>query len=360
MTELVPGANAPLPHGPVLVRLEGPFDLCALVVSAHGKVDGDDDFVFYNQPHTAGVTVASGEVTVDPAALRPGADRVVITASPEDGTTPFGRLPSPFVTVHNARRTVLVHFRPPPLTRETVLTLVEIYRRGTDWKVRAVGQGYADGLAGLARDYGVVVDDDGSAPAPTPAAPVPLGRDRSGPPSSAPLPRSAAPAPAPVRPGVPPAPAPAPLVSGAAASGAVTAAGRDGLTPMLAQVVALTNREREREGLAPLSVDPTLCAAADAHSRDMATRRFFAHTSPDGRMVSDRVTAFGYRYSRVAENIAAGQTTPEEVVAGWMASPGHRANILIPQLRQIGVGYAIGGEYNTYWTQVFGTPPQSY
>ncbi|SNQ47370.1 conserved hypothetical protein [Frankia canadensis] len=155
MTELVPGANAPLPQGPVLVRLSGPFDLCALVVSAHGKVDGDGDFVFYNQPRAAGVTLAGGEVTVDPAALRPGADRVVIMASPEDGTTPFGQLPAPVVTLHNGRGSVLVHFAPPPLTRETVLTLVEIYRRGPGWKVRAVGQGYADGLAGLARDYGV-------------------------------------------------------------------------------------------------------------------------------------------------------------------------------------------------------------
>ncbi|MCM3926520.1 CAP domain-containing protein, partial [Frankia sp. AiPs1] len=132
-------------------------------------------------------------------------------------------------------------------------------------------------------------------------------------------------------------------------------AGADGVPAMLAQVVSLTNAEREREGLAPLAVNPTLTAAAAEHSRDMAARGFFAHTSPDGRTVSDRVTDLGYRYARVAENIAAGQTTAEEVVTGWMQSPGHRANILIPQLRQIGVGYATGGEYGTYWTQVFGT-----
>ncbi|MCL9797345.1 TerD family protein, partial [Frankia sp. AgKG'84/4] len=172
MTELVPGANAPLPGGPLQVRLAGPFDLCALIVSAHGKVDGDDDFVFYNQPRTAGVTLGGREVTIIPSALRQGAERVVIAAGPEDGTTPFGQLPAPVVTLHNERGNVLAHFAPPPLTSETVLTLVEIYRRGPGWKVRAVGQGYADGLAGLARDYGVVVDDDDHAgPSHAPKAP---------------------------------------------------------------------------------------------------------------------------------------------------------------------------------------------
>ncbi|MCK9895536.1 CAP domain-containing protein [Frankia sp. AgB32] len=332
MTELVPGANAPLPGGPVQVRLAGPFDLCALIVSAHGKVDGDDDFVFFNQPRTSGVTLGGREVTIIPTALRHGAERVVIAASPEDGTTPFGQLPPPVVTLHNERGNVLAHFAPPPLTSETVLTLVEIYRRGPGWKVRAVGQGYAD-------------------PPPAPAAP-PAGSS----PSAAPdQPPAALPAPRPA----PPARTPSAPVVGAMRAAAPAPAGPlddgTGSTPMLAQVVALTNAERERVGLHPLSVDPTLAAAADAHSRDMAARGFFAHTSPDGRSVSDRVVALGYRYSRVAENIAAGQTSAEEVVTGWMNSPGHRANILIPQLRQIGVGYATGGEFGTYWTQVFGT-----
>ncbi|WP_175084778.1 CAP domain-containing protein [Candidatus Frankia nodulisporulans] len=363
MTELVPGANAPLPPGPVLVRLRGPFDLCALVVSVNGKVSGDDDFVFYNQPRTPGVTLADTEITIDPAALRPGAERVVLAASPKDDTSSFGQLPPPVVTLHNLRGTLLVHFTPPPLSRETVLTLVEIYRRGQDWKVRAVGQGYADGLAGLARDFGVVVDDDGRAAAPPPAAPSP--------PAIRPLSPPQAPSQAPPGPGpaptssvrIPPgmgspgeAHQPVGFRSGAAPAwhGGAASFG-DGLPPMLAQVVTLTNLERGRAGLSALSIDPVLTAAADGHSTDMARRGFFAHTSPDGRTVSDRVTALGYRYSRVAENIAAGQTSAEEVVAGWMDSPGHRANILLPQLREIGVGYAVGGEHGTYWTQVFGT-----
>ncbi|WP_041939742.1 MULTISPECIES: CAP domain-containing protein [Frankia] len=362
MTELVPGANAPLPRGPVSVRLIGPFDLCALVTAAHGKVDGDDDFVFYNQPATAGVILSGDEVMVDPERLRPGAERVVIVASSEDGTTPFGRLPGPVVTLHDRRGNLNAHFTPPPLTSETVVTLIEIYRRGAQWKVRAVGQGYADGLAGLARDFGVDVDDGSPAtpetaappPDPTPAVP------RQDTPAS-PAPTHAAHAGA----GAAPVPAGGPPArwgeQAAAGRGQVrderpgpAGAGEDGVSSMLAQVVTLTNIEREREGLAPLAVDARLAAAAESHSRDMAARGFFAHTSPDGRTVSDRVTDLGYRYARVAENIAAGQTTAEEVVAGWMQSPGHRANILIPQLRQIGVGHATGGEYGTYWTQVFG------
>ncbi len=329
MTELVPGANATLPRGPVSVRLIGPFDLCALVTAAHSKVDGDDDFVFYNQPATAGVILSGDEVMVDPEQLRPGAERVVIAASPEDGTTPFGQLPGPVVTLHDRRGKLSAHFTPPPLTSETVVTLIEIYRRGSEWKVRAVGQGYAAGLAGLARDFGVDVDDDSSGAA---------DRHRADPaPASLPA-ADLRPAPTELPPQAPGGESPV-----------------DGeLAAMLADVVTLTNVERGREGLAPLAVDARLAAAAEGHSRDMAARGFFAHTSPDGRTVSDRVTDLGYRYARVAENIAAGQTTAEEVVAGWMQSPGHRANILIPQLRQIGVGRATGGEYGSYWTQVFG------
>ncbi|WP_242418029.1 CAP domain-containing protein, partial [Frankia sp. CpI1-P] len=338
--------------------LIGPFDLCALVTAAHGKVDGDDDFVFYNQPATAGVILSGDEVMVDPERLRPGAERVVIVASSEDGTTPFGQLPGPVVTLHDRRGNLSAHFTPPPLSSETVVTLIEIYRRGAEWKVRAVGQGYADGLAGLARDFGVDVDDDSPA-TPESAAPPPdltPAVPRQDAPASA-APASAAPVPV----GGPPArwgdrsasghgqvPDDRPAPDGAGW------AGEGGVPAMLAQVVTLTNIEREREGLAPLAVDPMLTAAAAEHSRDMVARGFFAHTSPDGRTVSDRVTDLGYRYARVAENIAAGQTTAEEVVAGWMQSPGHRANILIPQLRQIGVGHATGGEYGTYWTQVFG------
>ncbi len=125
---------------------------------------------------------------------------------------------------------------------------------------------------------------------------------------------------------------------------------------MLGEVVDLTNAERARHGLRPLTVDARLAAAAQAHSADMVRRGFFAHESPDGRQVWDRAVAAGYAYRKVAENIAAGQRTADEVVRGWMGSPGHRANILDGDLTQIGVGRADGGSYGVYWTQVFGAP----
>jgi uncharacterized protein YkwD len=88
----------------------------------------------------------------------------------------------------------------------------------------------------------------------------------------------------------------------------------------------------------------------------MAARDFFAHQCPSGTQAWDRAVAAGYEYRKVAENIAAGQTSAAQVVEGWMNSPGHRANILDGELTQIGVGHATGGEYGTYWTQVFGIP----
>ncbi|MGR6999422.1 CAP domain-containing protein [Yinghuangia aomiensis] len=122
------------------------------------------------------------------------------------------------------------------------------------------------------------------------------------------------------------------------------------------EVIALTNAERTRAGLGTLTEEARLTTAAQSHSDDMAGRNYFDHTGLDGRHPADRVTAAGYTYRRCAENIAAGQQSPAEVVDGWMNSPGHRANILTPDLTQIGIGIAHGGTYGIYWTQVFGTP----
>ena len=299
--ELVAGANRALPPGPVTVAVPGPYDLSAVILNDNGKVTGDADFVFYNQPAAPGVRWSAAAMTVDPAALRRGASRVVVLASPEDLRTPFSRLPPPGLSV-TSRHVVIARFRPTGLTSETVVQLAEVYRHQGAWKLRAIGQGYADGLAGLARDFGVQVDDDGVAPAP-----------------------------------------PAGVNSTPGGSLAM-------------EVVAGTNRERAQHGLAALTLEPRLTAAAQAHGEDMVNRRFFAHDSPDGRSVADRVLAAGYTYRVVAENIAAGQRTVAEVVDGWMNSPGHRANILSPDVRQIGIGFATGGEYGTMWVQVFGTP----
>lgn len=105
---------------------------------------------------------------------------------------------------------------------------------------------------------------------------------------------------------------------------------------------------------APLAYNAQLTQAAQAHATDMATRNYFSHTSLDGRTVAQRITATGYAWRAIGENIAAGQTTPEQVVAGWLQSEGHCRNIMNPAYKELGVGYAQGGSYRTYWVQDFG------
>ncbi|MFD0901823.1 sigma-70 family RNA polymerase sigma factor [Actinomadura sediminis] len=121
------------------------------------------------------------------------------------------------------------------------------------------------------------------------------------------------------------------------------------------QVVRLVNAERARAGCRPLTVSPALREAARAHSSDMAARRALGHRGADGGGPGDRIAAAGYRWTRWAENVAQGQPTPGRVVASWMGSPGHRANIVDCDLRQIGVAVA-RGPGGPWWTQVFATP----
>ncbi|MFF8507249.1 CAP domain-containing protein [Streptomyces sp. NPDC015492] len=118
------------------------------------------------------------------------------------------------------------------------------------------------------------------------------------------------------------------------------------------QVVALVNAERAKAGCGPLSANATLTRAAQGHSDDMAARDFFDHTNPDGAGPGERVTAAGYPWSTYGENIAMGQSSPEQVMESWMNSPGHRANILNCDFKEIGVG--IHSQGGPYWTQVFG------
>lgn len=315
MADLAPGANVALPGGALQVRLSGPFDLSALVVGSNGKVSGDADMIFYNAPAAPGVQLRAGRLTVTPAALRRGAERVVVVASPEEPGTPFSALPAPAATLADGGGVTFARLVAPPLRTETLVLLAEVYRRNAGWRVRAIGQGYSDGLGGLARDFGVDVADEPPASAPAPAR----GRGRPSPSATS-------------APSAPSAPS------------------------IEAEVVAATNVERAQHGLRALTVDPRLTGAAQRHSDDMVRRSFFAHENPDGDQVWDRAVAAGYAYRMVAENIAAGQRTAAEVVRGWMESPGHRANILNGELRQIGVGHALGGSFGVYWTQVFGTP----
>ncbi|MEU0898342.1 CAP domain-containing protein [Streptomyces massasporeus] len=430
MGELVPGGNLALPDGAVTVRVPGPFDVSALVTDDGGRVRDDADFVFYNQPAAPGAALRGDALTVDPPGLRTGATRVTVVVSPADPGTPLGRLPSPTLHVTDAGGRPLARFTPPRPGPETVLLLAELYRRGDRWKLRALGRGYADGLAGLAQDFGVDVVDDSSPTAPASTSPTP---DPDG---FLPLVNSAR-----ATAGSPPLSLDARLMSAArvhvaamAATGrlgvethdgvsvyqrvigsgfayltigehlvsgprtaaefvayclrtegprrtlhdpAFTHAGLapvhdgpsgdvywtalwarpftpDGLAGTAAAVIDLTNRQRAQHGLLPLSADPLLTTAAQAHSADMVARAFYAHTAPDGSQPWDRAAAAGSTRRSIGENIACGQRSPADVVEGWMNSPGHRANLLKPGFTHIGVGFAGGGRAGTYWTQLFG------
>ncbi|MBS7456934.1 CAP domain-containing protein [Coralloluteibacterium stylophorae] len=115
---------------------------------------------------------------------------------------------------------------------------------------------------------------------------------------------------------------------------------------------------RHFDAAGPLTWDAALAEAALAHSRGMAERNVFSHRGGDGSEVGARATRAGYAWRHVGENIAAGQGAPEQVVAGWLSSPGHCANIMDPQFTEMGAAYATDPDSDavSYWTQVFGAP----
>jgi len=133
-----------------------------------------------------------------------------------------------------------------------------------------------------------------------------------------------------------------------------------------ARVVELVNAARgkgrkcgsERFAAAPpLIASRQLNEAADAHARDMARKDYFDHRGADGSQPKDRVLRAGYQSRLTGENIALGPESAEEVVAGWLASPGHCANIMDSRFQHIGVGLATGrGRGKIYWVQDFGVP----
>ncbi|MEV0181495.1 TerD family protein [Streptomyces sp. NPDC050625] len=198
---MTPGSNIPLSAARVTVDVAAPvrLDVSSLLLTADGKVRSDDDFIFYNQPSGPGVTYRSGggtapdAITVDTTAVPPGIEKIVVTASPDAAGQTFQGI-EPTATIRNADdNTVLATFTPPQLGTETALVVVEIYLRNGAWKARAVGQGYANGLAGIATDFGVTVEE----PAPAQVAP---------PQPMAPPPPAAQPSIAPPPPAAPPAP----------------------------------------------------------------------------------------------------------------------------------------------------------
>ncbi|MFI1974166.1 TerD family protein [Streptomyces wedmorensis] len=205
MTAMTPGSNIPLTAARVAVDVAAPvrLDVSGLLLGANGKVRSDDDFIFYNQPAGPGVAYRSGggtapdAIVVDTGALPAGIERIVVTASPDAAGQTFQGI-EPTATLRNADDgSVLATFTPPRLATETALVVVEIYLRNGAWKARAVGQGYANGLAGIATDFGVSVDEEpAAAPAPAavapPAPPAPVDPRLAAPPAP-PAPPAAAP-----------------------------------------------------------------------------------------------------------------------------------------------------------------------
>ncbi|OPY61091.1 MAG: Cysteine-rich secretory protein family protein [Syntrophorhabdaceae bacterium PtaU1.Bin034] len=125
-------------------------------------------------------------------------------------------------------------------------------------------------------------------------------------------------------------------------------------------IIAATNQARRLQGLTELNENPLLDAIAEVKAKDMFERQYFAHVSPTGEQASDIAQRVGYKYKIIAENIARGLfLTNQKIVDGWMQSPGHRKNILSPEVREIGASVMKGRlEGSDAWVsvQVFGLP----
>jgi uncharacterized protein YkwD/stress response protein SCP2 len=326
MSELVPGGNLPLPGGILTLQVPGPFDVSALITDDSGKVRGDGDFVFYNQPTAPGARLSGETLSVDPSALRPGATRVTVVVSAAEPGTPLGRLPAPSLRVTGSGGRVLARFTPARPQRETVLLLAEIYRRGAAWKLRALGQGYADGLAGIARDFGVEVSEE-AAPAPPPAP----------------------------RPAVGAGPARGSTVT--LARGAGTAPAPGARTPSPDGFLGLVNSARAVTGCPPVSLDPRLTAAAHAHSAGMAAQGRLGSEGADGLSVYQRVTAGGYAYVTIGEHLVSGPRTPAEFVEYCLSNEQSRSTLHDPAFTESGLAYVADSRSGTlYWTALWARP----
>ncbi|AZS89203.1 stress protein [Streptomyces griseoviridis] len=317
MGELVPGGNMPLPEGALRVRVAGPFDVSALITDDGGKVGGDGDFVFYNQPAAPGARLGGDTLTVDPPRLRPGATRVTVVVTPAEPGTPLGDLPSPTLQVSAPDGRPLALFAPPRPRQETVLLLAEIYRRDGAWRLRALGQGYAEGLAGIARDFGVDVSDEPTAP------PGPPPRTRTSPPPAL--------VPPPAR-SVPPPPDP------------------DGF-------LTLVNPARAAAGAPPVALDARLTAAARAHAAAMAAAGRLGTEGADGVSVHQRVTAAGYAYLASGEHLVSGPRTPADFVAYCLGEERPRRTLREREFTHAGIAHVRDGRSgDTFWTALWASP----
>ena len=166
-----------------------------------------------------------------------------------------------------------------------------------------------------------------------------------------------------------PTPAAAPAASAPSATPATSTGSTCNLADFRASVLARINQVRAggancgADGVfgaaAPLTWNDKLTAAAEGHSQDMAAKNYFSHTSADGRTLAERVTATGYAWSTLGENIAAGYPGVNAVMDAWIASPGHCANLMNAGFAEVGVvcvpGVA-GDTFSTYWTMDLGRP----
>lgn len=168
---LTAGENRPLPSTAVTVsvRSASPVNTSAILLTDAGRVRSDADLVFYNQPSGPGVGYRSAGsadiISVDTAAL-PREIATVVVAASLDGTGPASFATAGALTATLTGGGTELVFSPSGLTSEAAVVCLEIYRRNDVWKVRAVGQGYAAGLAGLATAFGIEVDDEPATPPP--------------------------------------------------------------------------------------------------------------------------------------------------------------------------------------------------
>lgn len=125
------------------------------------------------------------------------------------------------------------------------------------------------------------------------------------------------------------------------------------LSTLETEVIRLVNVERAKAGKPALTSNNELNRVARIKSNDFINNNYFSHNSPTYGSTFEMLRSFGINYTAAAENIASGQRSAAEVMNTWMASSGHRANILNSTYNQIGVGVARDGKGNLYWTQMF-------
>lgn len=118
--------------------------------------------------------------------------------------------------------------------------------------------------------------------------------------------------------------------------------------PYVLEVVELVNKERAKEGIAPVELDLALCDATDIRAKE--AKKSFSHTRPNGKRCFTVLSEAGITYKIAGENLGGYITTPKRAVAAWMNSEGHRKNIMNPRFTHIGVGYVPDGNF---WAQFF-------